>query len=541
MTALTGYYDVSTYSSIQMAQNACEDGGGGVLYFPPGEYDLTGTVNVGSRHPDKPVQWRGTGAGSAIIKGTATGLQPTMVETASGYSYFSISDIAFVGNGVDPSPLTTAPPVIVVNGGSYFKAINCYFNANTGTTIDLVDVNDAEIFGCVFYAVGYFSNIADPTPAIFIENGESENSTDVRIHNNSFITCRFGGVRVLGDQCDVSHNAFQSIYGSAIYFSGYDTRVAFNSISTTKAIGTTPSAGIIASAADTFCILGNNISDGDGDGVGVFSGWANGILIGNNCKSNGQAGSSAVGQAGLHVEPHQSGGTPSNEGLIIVGNNLFDSQSTPTQLVGLAFDTSQSPTPAALNSVIGANATYGNASSTWGIDATGGILSDDSNATFGNTGNLTTGSMLGWIDRVHSSAPVSTTSPGTKYTLQSLPVGAGSMLSRAGIRITAGGTCGITGGDTIYLDFGSSEVSISIGSLGSGTTTPWLLTAEVINNDDDPTTQVISGSLTANTTVVSTFRQSASQDSRNQLVISLAAKAATGHTVTCDFMFLERC
>ena len=51
MSVLNGYFDVSTYATIQAAQAARETGGGGVVYFPPGSCHLSSTVTVGATNP----------------------------------------------------------------------------------------------------------------------------------------------------------------------------------------------------------------------------------------------------------------------------------------------------------------------------------------------------------------------------------------------------------------------------------------------------------------------------------------------------------
>jgi hypothetical protein len=549
MSVLAGYFDVSTYASIQAAQTACEAAGGGVLYFPPRKYPLMSTVIVGATNPAAYVQWRGTGPGSSQIEGLSlSSTQPTMVSSVSGVSNFAISDLGFIGNNFPPGTTSNAPPVIVFNGGAFIKILNCYFTLNQGRTIDFEGVSDGEVSGCNFLTVGYAGNTSYTTEAIVVDENVGSKSEDIRIHHNHFDSCNFGVIR-LGPKalgCDVSHNYLTNSNATGIYFSAGRVRIAFNSVSIVKTIsGITNCAGIQADQASSFCIVGNNVTKSDGDGIAVINGWANAVIIGNNCSDNNQSADN-VGNSGIHLT---STNAATNTGLVLLGNNCFDDQNSPTQQYGIRIDSSESPQPATSSAIMG-NATYNNATDN-GIYDPSGITSDDSNTIMGNTGDIGTGTppgVSGWFERIHTTSPMAASS-GTQVVLQSSVVARGSMREQCGVKVTAGGSSGLSGGDVYYLGFHPTS-STNIGSfttpnLGSGATGSWMIVAHIMNYKGNTSNQAITATMFFGTAgsgvVVGAIETTLEADTTLEQVVWLSATPASGHTTTCDYMTVERC
>jgi hypothetical protein len=551
-TVLAGYYDVSVYSSVLAAEQACEMGGGGVVYFPPGTWNVPTTIAVGSYGPTPvPVQWRGCGP-SSIITGSSAAAAPSVISTASGTNDFTVSDLQFLGNNTPPGSSSNASPVIDINGGSFIKILNCYFTLNQGRTIYFNGVADGEVAGCTFFTVGYNGNANYTTDAVIVDAGLAVSSYDIRIHHNHFDTCLFGAVRINSTaySCDVSHNYITNAHGTGIYFDAmHSVRVAFNAITTVKKVGTLPCVGIQADHTVSFCIIGNDVSKSDGDGIAVTNGWANAVIIGNNAYDNKQSGGSSVGNSGIHL--NSDTGSLTNNGLVLIGNNCFDDQPTPTQEYGIRIDSTLTPVPQAFSSAVVGNATYNNASTVFGIYAPSGgtppiaVMSDDSNTIIGNTGNPG----IGWFERMHTTAPV-TVSGASSQPLQNCPIAAGSMRQRCGIKITAGGTSGISGGDVITLGFSvtssTTAASFTTPNLGTGSSGNWMLVATIMNDQNGTSSQAVTATLffgpgTGAGAVAGVVENTLTSDTTALQTVWLKGHPTGSHTITCDYMTVERC
>jgi len=543
---LEGYYDVSTYlhpgdpdytAAIGRAESDCEAAGGGVVYFPAGQYAVSGTTTVGRDG----VQWRGHGSGaSTIISSTGSAPAPTIVKTASGINFFTIAELGFQGNGNPPSGTLVAPPTVVLNGGHGHKIVDTYFTNNTGQTIQFVGATDAEVTGCRFYQVG--RNDTTNTGSAYRTDAVTAdaNSVGIRVHHNYFDTCLFGAIYIGGSQSDVSHNFITNAYVTGIYFNGSNTRVAFNLVQSTVQLtnAATRSAGIQADAAQDFSIIGNNVSQSAGDGIAITNGWSSGTIVGNNSWDNGQRRSDTIAQNGIFINSDKGANPLSDNAMTIVGNNCFDDQASATQKYGIQINSTSNPITQAANCSIVGNSTNGNI--VQGIYEQAAVMQVDTNSIFANSDLL---------ERLHSSAPVNTksfTSPGPIGTAK---INAGSMRQRCGIRITAGGTTTGTVAKTFQLGFqGTAGASTNIFNFTTGTlaSSPqiWQLIATITNNQNAAAKQAVLAMFFLNNALYKAFELNLTKDTTATQYVTLSAIGASGSMtdyVTCDFFTVERC
>lgn len=528
--SLNGYYDVTTNgadptgvspsnSAIQITLNQCATSThpGGVVWFPPGTYLVNATglpLTIGTG-----VEIRGAAAGATTILTAATsGAAPTILY-ASMENHIAIRDLAFEGND---EHAVSAPPVIQFFDVIDAKVDNCMFTKNFGETINFSTSADGEVKDCYFSNVGYASYRSD---AIFVDS----ESLGVQIHNNFLTACQYGGINVQGDECDVSHNFLSYIGGNGIYFNGSKTRVALNSVSyVNPCAGSTTAVAIQADNADTFCIIGNNVSLGKGDGIALTDGWSNGIVMANNSWDNGTL--STAGDSNIKVQGVT--GSSNNQGLVLVGNNSWSDPGTITEY-GIHF----TGAGAAAYGAVMANNTYGSISQ--GIIDDANLLQSDTVTVMGNSD---------WLERIHANnAPVCATAA-TYTTLASPSIHAGSMRQNCGIRITATGQTKGTDQKEFNLGFGSNT-NILNGLKFTPTATPstWELLCVVMNNDftdhpnDSQAAMVMfwgGGSLLQAKEVVFAINTTS-----NRAVNFQANNATTGanHWVSLDFLTVERC
>lgn len=331
---------------------------GGVLYFPPGTYRT-------SQHiiPDKPITFRGAGAGSSILKAlTSSGYIFTKTSTTS-VAGITFQGLSFDGqNGTNVALLrleyvtnaliedcrfvnmtqwavllgvTFATDSTVRNTDVTIQ--NCYFEGNTSTYEHLLIFNSSRVSvrNCTFnvtnaasWGIGLYqvSNLIDIDDCRFYGSGKGlyySISTDhVRMRGCSFQT-------LLGIQgANQSDNgAFGSTHANGIIVEGC-------SFSVSGAYGV--QLGAVRSASIVDCIFQRCSETGIviNSGNSPVSAVPQGISIaGNVFQENNQAGTVHLLHPGILVATASSASLD----LVITGNAFYDLQGTPTQRYPITF------------------------------------------------------------------------------------------------------------------------------------------------------------------------------------------------------------
>lgn len=146
-------------SAIQSAINAAQTVSGGIVYFPPGTYKITGSLSVTSGS----ITLLGAGAPTAIIRQHTSGL-------ANGWVRLATSFVTMQGLQIDSTAAGTAGENLEITSASVANTIiNCSFTAGTGACLKLgaSTGNIAATFtGCKFNVTntaGYFAGTAATT------------------------------------------------------------------------------------------------------------------------------------------------------------------------------------------------------------------------------------------------------------------------------------------------------------------------------------------------------------------------------------------
>jgi hypothetical protein len=558
MSTMNGYFDITDYhhtgdidytAAVIRAEQACESAGGGVIYFPPGTWPLSGTqagfplpIEIGKSG----VQWRGAGAGVSLIVGAISGApQLTFVNIGGSIQLVTIEDIGFVGNGYAVVG-SIAEPMIQFAGGAHHKVINCYFTSasgepnTTGVCISLTGVTDGEVAGCRFYNYGFVDKVHGTTvhtDAVFID----QTSVGVRVRDNHIENGGLGGINNQqsgtgpgpGGWCDLSHNFATNVWGGAVILHNFDTRAALNDTSYTHTVPFVSGAGsqnIDVGQPKVFALIGNLASYCDGDGIAT-NGYPSGTLIGNLCWDNEIVGNDCglqfLGQSGH-----------SNLGAALIGNMCFD-DGPGTQQMGIHLYTTDNAY-STFCSVIG-NATYGNNNKDTGADqgifenlVNANILTrDDSNAILANND---------WPERLHqvAKAPVS---PTTLTLLRDVSTPSRYMLTQCGIRVTAGGAIiGNAGAKTFQLGFATSPNNIFSVTVPKNVGT-WSFVAVITNNQDRSDMQAATAHFCAGTAVLGVFEVALGFDTvvPDRVVELWVSVDNSSDSIRSDYFNIERC
>jgi hypothetical protein len=555
MSSMNGYYDITDFfevgdsdytAAIRRAEAACEAAGGGVVYFPPGVFAVSGTqgsytlpININASG----VLWRGAGPGvSQIVGGFSTGVQPTFVSISSNVGFVSIQDLGFVGNGIIVDGAFSAPMIIFQEDTAHVKVTNCYFTSpsaapnTTGICIEFLGTTDGEVSGCHFHNFGFSSDQRGDiyhTDAVLV--AKDGNCVSIRAHKNHMENGGLGGVtaRLGNESCDISHNFGTSVHGGIVEFWTNDTRVALNDITNTLDAGTQGCQGIDVANPNVFALIGNMSSLSQGDGI-AMNGCSSGAVVGNSCWDNQQVGN----DCGLQFIAQASAGaiTKLNKGMAIVGNMSFDDGHSPVmpQQIGIHVFTTSDVLAYATSCVIVGNVTYGNSNKGVAEDNVDINITtrDDSNAVLGNND---------WPERTHDLS-LSPVSPTSFYQLRSVPFPSRCMLTECGIRITAGGsTRNVNGRKYFQLGFGAQD---NIFSFVSDTTAgPWCFTSVITNNQDSSRLQAATSVFMYNQKVSAVVElPSLTIDTTADHPLELWVMVDDSRdSITSDYFVVERC
>lgn len=547
-----GFFNVQTYgakgdgttvndSFINDTIAAAQAAGGGIVYFPQGNYLVS---NAYSATLPTGVSLMGAGPGCTFITTASGAIATTKFSGASGSSQIFISGLSFVGNGVNPSPPPNAPPVIAFATASQIYVYNCTFSGNTGTCISFTGVTRAQVYGCYFSGTGY--NLAGGSnalqnAAVFVDS----TSVAVKVHHSDFVNCKYFGVQIMGTDCEVASNYLQGCYMAAIRVGqvsssgqGNGCRVISNRVDTVHENQTDGSGGSGIYLEGTFnCLVQNNIvSTVDADGF-VFASCQQFTCIGNiayNCCQTGN-------QCGFQFNPQAS--SAPNTGGVFIGNVSYDNQGTPTQLCGLRVLGPGSG--GAIYAVVIGNSFNGftgmvGGSPQRGISATDAILDDDTNIVQSNTD---------WLDRIHlgvasNTVPASTTATGvgtpSGSVLGSATIEKGVMGLNRAVRLTAYGVATVATGVTFLLSYGSSLGNIvNFAESSAETGASWRLEMWM-NSADNNNGQHFSYELYYHGALVSSGVGNLSVDSTVDEPLTLQATTQSGDSVTCQAFTLLR-
>jgi Pectate lyase superfamily protein/Right handed beta helix region len=160
---LTGYFDVKDYGAtgngstddkqkIQDAITAADNAGGGVVWFPPGTYMVSGRIQC------KTGVWlRGAGSKS-VIKATNTSNEQTVF--GFGVNDVTISDLVIDGNRTGRTGITTLHGNVRFDGTSdstqsqNIHVHDCEIRESLGIGCTFINVKDASVMDCWVHGCG---------------------------------------------------------------------------------------------------------------------------------------------------------------------------------------------------------------------------------------------------------------------------------------------------------------------------------------------------------------------------------------------------
>jgi len=541
-----GYFNVLTYgadatgatdstAAIQAAIAAAQAAGGGIVFFPQGTYLVSATITI----PANSISLMGVGMGASKIQSASIVIAPTVVQTASGVSYVSISGLGFFGNSVNPTPAPNAPSVIAFNGGVGNKVEACYFTGNTGSCVSFLGVTDGDVSQSRFLGTGYngagTSNSLQ-NAAVFADTA----SVGIRVQDNHFDGCKYFGVQIMGTGCEVSFNYFHACFISAIRVgqvsssgAGNNCRVIGNEVDTVheNPVGSLGGTGIYLEGVFNCTVQGNIVHNVDSDGL-VFAACQQCTIVGNTAYNCCQTGN----DCGFQFNPQAS--SAPNAGMVFIGNVSYDNQGTPTQLNGMRVlgPGSGGCVFAVIlgNSFNGFTGTVGG-NPQRGINANDNILDDDTNIVEGNSA---------WLDRQHLGAASTTVAASVTATAVGAPSGSvlasvnvekGVMGNNRAIRLTAYGVATIATSVTFILSFGSTLGNIvNFPETTTGTAQPWRL--EVwLNSADNNNGQHFAYELFYHGILVASGGGNLSVDTTTtDNPLTLQATTGSGDSITCQ-------
>jgi len=274
----------SDHLRCDSAMLAASTVGGGTVFFPEGDTELTTTVNCRSG-----VDIRGSGRGSKISTiGTIN------MFTCTGVSGVKISDLFIEGSSHD----TTGTGVFVSSStSSRIKVSSCHFEkiatcvrTTGGDRIDVINCTAVEIVNAIF---------------------------DCRNSTNSIVSgCEFNGTRTVGDAVNASRfifavsadattitsklraigNAVSNTVNSPIYIAGSDCVIANNIIDTipSGAIEVDIDSVDVTNLTGRRCVINSNIIRGcTGTSILLGTGGTDGCaqcIVSSNVITNGGTG-----------------------------------------------------------------------------------------------------------------------------------------------------------------------------------------------------------------------------------------------------------
>lgn len=203
----TGEYNVIAYgavgdgstddtSAVQSALDACKAAGGGVVYFPAGNYKVTSTLtyDISAVASTTTSRLKIKGCGKAVSKITMTGVGSTCFSYAGNSSYqvgyLTVEDISFIGN------LTASSKGFNLATAAFNHWVNVRIEG-WAVGLDVTDVDQSQWDSCEFRSnLGALrinaGSITGPNSLLFNNCNISNNST-YGVDATNLQACTFNG------------------------------------------------------------------------------------------------------------------------------------------------------------------------------------------------------------------------------------------------------------------------------------------------------------------------------------------------------------
>jgi hypothetical protein len=308
---LTGWYDVTEApylatgdgttddtAAIQEAMDACAAAGGGVVYFPPGTYLCSATINI-----DSDVTMQGVGEPSLLTQ--ADNSQCRFIEnegsTEGSITNATIRDLAIDGNQANQA--LNAGSAIRLRGDD-IRILNCNVRNGSIHNIQFGTSSNVLVEGCICSGPGQ-SNYAYEDVTTVIHRGNSGETSDVS--DTKFGTCT--NVTCVGNVCMNG--------GTGGYYcdTSTDVIIAGN-------VSVNQSNGVRLLETDRVAITGNTINGSTEDGIALLNDCNHVIISGNVIRNSGTSAANTFD--GINVDNTTTACTD----VIITGNIITDSGST---------------------------------------------------------------------------------------------------------------------------------------------------------------------------------------------------------------------
>lgn len=335
------WYDIRAYGAIsgdaasdvvaiQAALDSCNSSGGGIVYLPPGTWNIDDPLQIYSNTTVK-----GSGIGATTLQASDASNLSYML-TLDNCSKAIISDIRFDNNYANQT------------GGANL----CIY---TQDTVSYLTIKDCEFEGNGRSASGYavwlnqaFNAIIDNIIVDGWDEGDCiviNNSEWINVKNSNFKNLQYSAISLTANarNCNISNNFFYNIgdetaaRGHAVYISNgsysankenYPTDIIVSNNIANRCFGDV----IICQWAQR-CIISNNHitgywikADGDSTGDTGISCNAQGSVISGNYVAG-------MGAPGITIFDEDDG-VPTNRDIIVIGNSLWNNgfHSDPSQL-----------------------------------------------------------------------------------------------------------------------------------------------------------------------------------------------------------------